>query len=384
MIKLSPSCLTSPEYVSSSFDATSIERSISHCDYKLIANDSNLFWNLFCLHYVNINKTYHPSSCRLNRSCFDVIRNKNIVTIDGDDRIVNLVKKTIEEVRPFFVQALKKKQLTSFVMVANHFYQDTYKLHLIENSEVIDVFQLQGGICTAWYYSYISPPLPELSKSLGLSISLSKKQQSLRSLDDHLAPKIDIQEVDLIKLQPNKETCWVFPIPPKNLQSDVGMEHAYPYFKEQHHLCDFALVSQGGEIVKLHTMMLYIRGGTYFQTIIDGKWEESEKKSLSLSFSISTLRAFADFIYLGAETLMEKILADGKGINILELFEFANKYQIQSLINCSTNLISVLLSEEDKTQLEQIRKLAIDFNNEHLKELCSHFGISETSEQSKT
>lgn len=84
------------------------------------------------------------------------------------------------------------------------------------------------------------------------------------------------------------------------------------------------------------------------------------------------IEAFLKLIYLGGKEFSEKmILSNNLDINKLyNLFTFAHMYEVKTLIDCCTNLISLQATKED---MGEIKKLASFSNNEHLKELYDYF-----------
>lgn len=111
--------------------------------------------------------------------------------------------------------------------------------------------------------------------------------------------------------------------------------------------------------------MLFIRGGEVFQRMLTVKMNENEQKFLNLEHvSLDAVRALLTYFYLG--NLKAKSF-QGKEEVLLELFEMANLYQIQGLIDCCTNMISVLIRDR-----EVIFELYATYRNKHLQELYEY------------
>lgn len=54
------------------------------------------------------------------------------------------------------------------------------------------------------------------------------------------------------------------------------------------------------------------------------------------------------------------------------MIKMAHQYNITQLIDCCTNLFALFFHGETKEEIENLKKLALLYNNEHLKQLVEH------------
>ena len=133
-------------------------------------------------------------------------------------------------------------------------------------------------------------------------------------------------------------------------------------------LCDFKILTKT-DVLDVHSNILFINGGDVVQKSMENNFIESEKKMISFeNFSSETISDYIKFIYLGAENFFKEYISTEmeEESNIFELFDFANQYQVMPLIDCCTNIISLLATKDNA---DEIQELVTKYNNSHLQEL---------------
>lgn len=182
---------------------------------------------------------------------------------------------------------------------------------------------------------------------------------------------IQSQEVRSLKIEWDPDKHLIYPIEPKAILPRDNLQNTmYSAYKNQI-MCDYSLVTDDG-IVKIHSVILFTYGGEVIQKILTVNMKESLEKTICFnSFSLNTVKAFVDYIYLGEKAFKPESFLE-KDINLCELFEMAHIYQIQPLIDCCTNLFSLFSSLDD---INQIESLADHYENAHLKALYEHLSM---------
>lgn len=108
--------------------------------------------------------------------------------------------------------------------------------------------------------------------------------------------------------------------------------------------------------------------------------ETLHKEILLAEYSENTVRAFIDFIYLGGKTFSQNvILSKNKNeINLLELLDFAKTYEIEILLDCCTNLISLFATNKNLVELQPLTTL---YEIEHLNKLFKHLSMKNEQDE---
>jgi len=337
-----------------SYNTAKFDQYLGRKDYETIIKDPDLFFLAYC-------HALFPNQDKKERYAFKVSIEGQNVTVSGKECILPKVQKKVEEIRQFFVEGIERKKSVEFLVARN-----CMKVFLRKESPVIDI---SGEDLHEFYYNpFVGSALPKLAELCGASYILDKKEQSavvIRGLGVW-----DI-EVEVIKIKWKEDVHLVYPIDPKViLEKEQFREDLYSLYQEQE-LCDFSLICKDGE-VKFHSNLLFVSGGLAFQRLLKAKMKETQDKVISLTeYSQGTIRAFMDFVYLGGGAFSKKVISSDsqETTNLFELFRFANVYQIESLIDCCTNLISLVATKKD---LRIVQHLATLYNNEHLKLLYTH------------
>ena len=105
--------------------------------------------------------------------------------------------------------------------------------------------------------------------------------------------------------------------------------------------------------------------------------EEAEKETeddleLPSHISPNTLRAYIDYVYLGADEFFQRVQGSHLDypIDIVELFKLAHYLEAAPLIDCCTNMMS--FTDEILKDSELVKALAKRYKNFHLQELLDH------------
>ena len=325
-------------------DISELNGLLKRRDYLSVINDQQLFWLTFC------------KACPVDmtrKDLFSIKINSETLVITGRDHIVKNIKKRVEIIRNWFCASVKEKK--NFAIAIIHF-TDPY---ICKDSEIIDFDECKK---VYWYKYFIKPSLPGLAQLLGMTGEITQTTRFLK----YKRSSPHKYEADLFSVRLNRREHFVYPITPKPREIRENTSKVlYDLYKKQI-CCDIALVSSDKR-TKTHSCMLYAHGGEFFQTLITAGMKETLDGVIVLDeFHSETIHHFVDFVYLGSEALLENVTSASGEVDVFELFRFANQYQIPPLIDCCTNLISLLTNKED---LDVIRLLSEKYSNEHLKEL---------------
>jgi len=134
--------------------------------------------------------------------------------------------------------------------------------------------------------------------------------------------------------------------------------------------CDFKIASKEG-IIELHSNILFLNGGPVIQTMMRSTMKEGLEKAVSFTdYSSGAIKEFIQYLYVGGKAFSDGYISSHHEANVYELLDFAHKFQISTLVDCCTNIISQLA---DKEEVQEIERLAELFGNSHLKQLAEHF-----------
>lgn len=352
--------------VNFSKNSDKLDMCLERKDCESIIKDPDLFWLAYC-------KTIFPHQNKKDGWSFSVsIEDKNI-SFSGKDHTIEKMQEMIEEIRKFLLEGLESKKNCEILVIERLGY-----FYLRKESEFIDVVHTPVGYPDGWYHNGIKAALPNLAELCGAIYTEAKKSQLVQV---HSLLPAEIKSVPVIRINWQEESHLVYPIPPTFIpeQEEVGKALYCLYQKQQ--LCDFSLASKDNTI-KVHSSLLYIYGGPVLQKLLTSDMKETVDKVVSFpEYSQNTVQAFIEFIYLGGRGFSEKVVAskNQNTINLFELFdlfEFANTYQVKNLIDCCTNLITLVANKQD---LKLIQNLADFYDNKHLKQFCDYLSHKENA-----
>jgi len=350
-----------PKDVVLSINTVKFDQLLSQKDFEAIIKDPDLFFLAYCRAlFFNQNK-------KEARAFLVSIEGQN-VTVSGSEPIILEVQKKVEEIRQFFVEGNERQENVAFLVARKATY-----VFLRKESPVIDL--CGDDLSYFWYDPFIESALPKLAELCGASYIQDKKKQLAVLYRDDTPSSLEVQ---VVKINWKEDVHLVYPISPKVIPEQEEMRKALYALYQKQQLCDFSLICKDGA-VKIHSSLLFLFGGPVFQNLLTSEMKETQDKIILLAeYSQSTIRAFMDFVYLGGRAFSEKVISSNsqETTNLFELFEFANLYQVKALIDCCTNLISLVATKQD---LEAMQYLANLYDNEHLKLLCEHLSPKENT-----
>jgi hypothetical protein len=334
-------------------DISSLENAFSRKDFIKIIESPDLFWMAFCN---ALSQTESEDS-----EYFSTFVQGKTLTVAGEEYIISDVQKFLEEIRKLFVKAHTPKN--SFFILPIKITSDYF---VREKTDTVDLTDWLSDrvvkLYESWFISFIQPSMPILCKSIGATCSNIHISQKIITGDPF---NIENKNVKAFKIDWINGEHFTYPIEPKRLSPRDDLQKSIYSMYEKHILCDLSIVAKDG-IVKVHSIPLFTYGGDMIQKMLTCNMKESLEKVVSFKeFSLNSVKAFVDFMYLGENGLKPESVSKND-VDLYELFQMANTYQVQELIDCCTNLLSLFSSTED---VEKIKHLAEFYENEHLKEL---------------
>lgn len=335
---------------------TPLHTALSTNDVISIIRDKALFWTAFCQEASKLEGTHIH--------CFHTLIAGDKITISGIEHIHKNLQNIVEVIRNLFAVSLDEKRGVTIVPI-----DLASDIFICEKADCIDLTRWliddRNKIFCAWFKSFIRPCLPGLSEILAAKFSEETIGQSFMH-----EPGVPLTEsVTSITIEWLPGSHYVYPILPKAIAKRADAQESMYAMYQQQIYCDFSIVAKEG-VVKMHSLPLFMHGGAAIQTLLTSGMKETLEKTINFShFSLSTVEAFVDFIYLGEKTLTPDSI-DENNVNLIELFELANIYQIQPLIDSCTNLFSLVSTADD---IKTIVSLSVTYDNDHLKKLCEHY-----------
>lgn len=331
--------------LSASFESLSVvDDCLVRNDCDTILLDKDLFWLAFC-------KALASNKDREVRCRFEVSLHQNSVKIWGSDDLIEKTQCFVEELRLFFLDSSKNR--LDFEVFA---VKDCGCCHLLKESPIFDLSQVNDSEYSyLWYSSLIKPALPELARFCGAVYSEEHKKITVRTSD-----YTQVENCEAIQVNWLAERPLVYLIPPKNIpvqipNQDIGSQP-----------CDFIL-SSADKQTNIHSSVLLLNAGPVIQKMLSTQMKEAEEHMIMFSeYSQDTVDNFIQFLYHGGQSLLSY---NQEISHLVELFEFANTYQIEALIDCCTNLFCAFATQDD---LEILTDLVDKYDNNHLKLLLDH------------
>ena len=212
-------------------------------------------------------------------------------------------------------------------------------------------------------YKLIKSALPELANFCGAIYANASKLLPVRTSK---YCGVEMKNVDIIQISWKAEVNAAYKIAPKEIskRKDLSELLYEDYLKEKN--CDYSLIAQNGTVIKVHSLILRMYAEKVFQNLLTSGMVESLQQAISLKdYSVSTIRAFLDFVYLGSKSFQDKAMFDQDyNLDIFELISFAHCYQVLPLVDCCTNLLCRIATEDDAGHILEVATL---YDNAHLK-----------------
>ncbi len=344
-------------------NSDSLDACLARKDYITIIQNKDLFWQAFC-------KALFPHQNKKESNIFSVCMEGNTIKFLGKEHIIKNTQDLIEEMRGFFLEGLKDNKNVEILVVKR---LDDY--HLKKECDFIDLSHVSDGYFDHWYNKFVKPALPELAKFCGALYVEDKKNQLVHTCSLTQPRTVG---VEVIRIKWAEESHLIYPIAPKVIPEREELGKALYSLYQKQEGCDFSLVSKEGK-TKVHSLLLRVYGGPVLQKLLSSHMKETNEASISFAtYSKSIVDAFMDYIYLGGKAFSEKILSskEDKMINIIELFEFAHTYQVDTLVDCCTNIISLVATKNDLETLQSVLAL---HDNPHLKQICDHLSVKDNT-----
>ncbi len=337
-------------------DITRFEACLKRADIGAILNDPVLFLAAFC-------KSLPQSAFRMGLT-ISQIGNKIIMKGDGT---LNYLPLSIEKLRPFFLEGFEAHQ--NFEI---YYLKDFNWDYLMKPAESFDfTIDVNGRInCSD---KFIKPSLSALSDLLGAEYSASSKTVSVKTCKYSPAK---LEKVEIIQIRWKNDINAAYQVLPRMIPKPKDLRqilYSDCLFGKN---CDYRLIANNGVAIGVHSLMLRTYADDVFEKLISSGMIESQEKTIGLSdFSETTIRAFIDFVYLGGPEFQEKLMSSKLiDLDIWDLLELAYRFQVNTLVDCCTNLLSRFATVDDAYSLLKAAKL---YNNEHLKELYNELVMSD-------
>lgn len=345
-------------------EVAELEDLISRKDYSKIIKSEKLFWGVFCYSTALVD----AEKKQVQSGHYSIVNVNGNLKISARRHILEKVKRAVNEIRLFYVDGLKKKE--NFQIVFPVVTHDVF-IRAVEETINLDdwlsdkVFKIPNSFFRDW----VKPYLQQLSSFVGTEGFIFQKKQKITTGSEF--SDREENNVSAFQVTWNKDGYLTYPITPVKVEVDEAAKRVfYPLYRDQI-LCDLEFLAKKNElIVKTHAAFLYIYGGEMMKTLLMNKMEESLTRKIQFKeFDKPVVRAYSDFIYLSLDDFNKKYSKKG-ACDLVQLFKLAQMYQLEPLINCCTNLISLLSGPEDLKAIDGLAKL---YENAHLKRLAAYF-----------
>lgn len=331
----------------------------------------------------NIKKRIHNTGLFWDSFCIVVKNNeKNVnVNINNNKYIEKSLKKVIEEIRKIFENAFNKNHNFSIapIMIISQYYIREKTDNVIDLTNWLNEDQI--AINKVLFDENIRPYLSSFSKMLGANC---KEVIFFQSYYWDKSNQIETRdEIKGYEITWDTDINFVYPIPKKEIEGQHRLlKCLYSIFQNQdENFCDYSLKGKDGTL-KMPGLILYTCGDEVIKTIIDYISKENRQKIINCEeFSLVTLKAFANFLFIGDDSLSIDSVIHEK-IDLVELFEFADKFQLKALKDHCVNLITLCSRIDD---LENIEILAHTYINEsQIQQLFEYYKSSKFAEERLT
>ena len=361
--------------------------------FTLFKSQKSLFLD-FCEYY---SKNPHAGVCHsygLSSYNLSVTKDHDDFKVSGSFQTIQGIQCSLEIIQQFILDHFKNKK--KFIFLPLELEQHLQSFYILKTKtkkqKVIDLTDPDTGqfdynvlkIRKNDFDFHVRPFFQDfINKSNFLTCSLYRHHQHIKESinDTYPFPQVDAHAYK-IKWE---EELRQYPITPQVIpKRDNADRQTYSLYKEQK-LCDISLGDKASHEINLstidiHKIPLYHYGGEVFKKIIS----ENPKASSILDSRIpfEALKSFAEFIYLGEKGLKlyflkKEVQSSSKeehlnkpNLNELKaLLKMAYAFKIQELIDCCTNLFSLLAKLEN---VQEIADLSNQYQNKHLTRLYQH------------
>lgn len=338
-------------------DISSLESAFLKRDYEKIIKSPALFWLAFCKAFGGIES--------VDSKNFSISIRGKALTISGNENIITNIKKFIEEIRNLFLKGHNEKRsfVVLFIKISDDYFITEQKNDVIDLTDRF--ISKQAKLYGIWFEDFVQPVLENFFQSMGAIYFHGVVSQKIMA---DVECTVDTIDAKAFKIDWTGEKYFVYPIEAKTIPPKMDLlESMYSIYEEQR-FCDLSLVAGDG-VLKAHSILLSVCGSEVIQKMLTHEMKESSEMTILFNeFSLKSLKAFVDFVYLGEKGLQPKSVLE-KDVDLYELFEMAHTYQFHTLIDCCTNLLSLFSSVKDKDKIYSLAKL---YDNEHLRKLYEY------------
>lgn len=299
-------------------------------NFTKIINDENLFWACFCKHRRN-NEVKIFKTNAVDEKIF----------FSGNLFEIYNFKPMINSIRVFFEKAILDQRKTTILFIEHDGHV------LFETPSDVITFTHEPLRCHGRFKNGIFPNLEGLANSVGFKVKFIEQFCKF-------GHGLEVLMCNGIELYP-----FIFPIASPSSTMNYSL---YVMYQKQE-FWDFAIASKNKTFL-VHANILYANSSDVIRAMLDSGMKESVESLISFNeFSVETVSAFVDYIYLKPKDFLCKMATNTK-FNPFELYKFANMYQLEDLIKISINLM--LLHRSDAEALHYIHDL---FPSDHLERI---------------
>lgn len=240
-----------------------------------------------------------------------------------------------------------RKQLVDFLKLReeNKFYYsgyDSVAQQLLNTDKTKKI-----GSCYFFVW-YILPFFGKLANAVGFDYSCDPIPgiQKKNEFDGKIYYTITLK---------NEMDNYLISFVPPLLIPNYYIENQYKTYK-QGLFFDFTLSAADGEL-NVNSCFLYSMSSQIIKLMIAGNFRESENKCAHFpDYSISTLKLYIEFLYLGSKLIEKGYIHLLEDCDFTELINFAHVYEDQHFFNFCVNLFGYFAKEEQIEDLMEMSK----------------------------
>jgi hypothetical protein len=175
---LPPSAYRPVPMIFTEYDSTHLEHCLKQCDYKQIAANTHLFWLAFCKTVSEM----QPFSAHFSVKIETRLDQQYIVILgqEGSEFTINKIQKTVEKLSVFFQNSYLFPVTFSPIRINSNYYFR----RIMSFANLTDLFPnpkyADHAVERVIFEKYVKPVIPQFSKLLGLSCSITYYQPELR------------------------------------------------------------------------------------------------------------------------------------------------------------------------------------------------------------
>ena len=343
-------------------DLTFLKKLVDRRDFETILKSQDLFFAQFCKTFV---EKKDLSDLTLNAK----IDQNHIFLASGINKnppIIKVFKQEIERMRLIAQAAFETRSEVNRIILPI----DTGTTQFLKSpsSKIVDLSQVYdkdkiGDV----FFPFVQPYLRDFFNSLKMDYFESSTTQ-LAQFHPCLEPKV--VNATTIQIIPKKKQYHTYPIQPAIVPPFHVPDKA---FYDQFHLgrfCDYTIRSlDSKQEVKVHGVIFYIYGGSYFQTLFSRNMKETVDKVIEMDYPLEVINTVVKSIYLGPKYLEQEWLNGNEHFNVYEILKFAHFYELHSLFK---HMVNLLICSCDPSQRQIIKDLAEHYQDPDLKRLAHH------------